>query len=62
MVGWRSAGIYTIIQSWRRHGINPQDYLTDVLGRLPPMKNHEVQELLPSRWQPKGANGKAGPL
>jgi hypothetical protein len=50
--GWRSAVIYTIIQSCRRRGINPQEYLTDVLGRLPSMKNHEVKDLLPSRWKP----------
>ena len=50
--GWRSAVIYTIIQSCRRRGINPQEYLTDVLGRLPAMKNHEVQAVLPSRWKP----------
>jgi hypothetical protein len=50
--GWRSAVIYTIIQSCRRRGINPQDYLTDVLERLPSMKNHEVHQLLPSRWKP----------
>jgi hypothetical protein len=50
--GWRSAVIYTIIQSCRRRGINPQDYLTDVLSRLPSMKNHQVKELLPSRWAP----------
>ena len=52
--GWRSAVIYTIIQSCRRRGINPQEYLTDVLGRLPAMKNHEVQAVLPSRWKPPG--------
>jgi len=52
--GWRSAVIYTIIQSCRRRGINPQEYLTDVLGRLPTMKNHQVKEVLPSRWRPSG--------
>ena len=60
--GWRSAVIYTIIQSCRRRGINPQEYLTDVLRRLPSMTNHQVAELLPSRWQPQGADGKGGPL
>jgi transposase len=50
--GWRSAVIYTIIQSCRRRGINPQDYLTDVLSRLPSMTNHQVKDLLPSRWKP----------
>jgi hypothetical protein len=50
--GWRSAVIYTIIQSCRRRGINPQEYLSDVLSRLPSMKNHQVKEMLPSRWKP----------
>jgi transposase len=49
--GWRSAVISTIIQSCRRRGINPQEYVTDVLGRLPWMKNHEVKDVLPSRWK-----------
>ena len=48
--GWRSALIYTIIQSCRRYGINPQEYLTDVLGRLPSMTANQVRELLPDRW------------
>ena len=48
--GWRSAVIYTIIQSCRRYGINPQEYLTDVLGRLPSMKANQVRELLPAQW------------
>jgi transposase len=48
--GWRSAVIYTIIQSCRRYGINPQEYLTDVLGRLPSMTANQVRELLPEQW------------
>ena len=51
--GWRSAVIYTIILSCRRRGINPQEYLTDVLRRLPAMKNTEVKDLAPSRWKPQ---------
>ena len=58
--GWRSAVIYTIIQSCRRRGINPQEYLTDVLARLPSMTNQQVKELLPSRWKPTAAAGKVG--
>ena len=54
--GWRSAVIYIIIQSCRRRGLNPQEYLTDVLGRLPAMKNHQVKDILPSRWKPAGGN------
>lgn len=50
--GWRSAVIYTIIQSCRRRDINPQDYLTDVLGRLPAITAQEAKTLTPSRWKP----------
>jgi len=51
--GWRSAVIFSIIMSCRRRGINPQDYLTDVLSRLPAMKASEVINLVPGRWKPK---------
>lgn len=50
--GWRSAVIYTLIQSCRRRGINPQDYLTDVLRRLPSLTAREAGQLVPSRWKP----------
>ncbi|MGV1006655.1 MAG: IS66 family transposase [Candidatus Nanopelagicales bacterium] len=53
--GWRSAVIYTIILSCRRFGINPQEYLTDVLGALPTMKNTDVKAWVPSRWKPHTA-------
>lgn len=51
--GWRSAVIYTLIQSCRRYGLNPQDYLTNVLHRLPAMTSHQVRELLPANWKPR---------
>jgi len=50
--GWRSAVIYSIIASCRRRGINPQDYLTDVLRRLPEQKINRIDELLPGNWKP----------
>jgi transposase len=50
--GWRSAVIYTIIQSCRRRNINPQEYLTDVLRRLPSITAPEAKNLTPSRWKP----------
>jgi transposase len=53
--GWRSAVIYTLIQSCRRYGINPQEYLTDVLHRLPSMTSSQVRELLPANWKPRHA-------
>jgi transposase len=50
--GWRSAVIYTMIQSCRRYDINPQEYLTDILQRLPSMTTSQVPILLPHRWKP----------
>ena len=55
--GWRSAVIYTIIQSCRRHGVNTQEYLTDVLARLPSMTTSQVPDLLPSRWKSRSQDG-----
>ena len=54
--GWRSAVIYSIIVSCRRRGINPQDYLTDVLARLPSTTINRVGELTPANWKPLPAN------
>ena len=49
--GWRTAVIYSILQSCRRRGIEPQEYLTDVLSRLPNMMITEVRSLTPSNWK-----------
>jgi transposase len=48
--GDRSAIIYTIIENCKKLGINPQEYLKDVLTRLPSMKMSEVDQLLPATW------------
>lgn len=49
--GWRSAVIYSILVSCRRRGINPQDYLTDVLRRLPHTNINQIDSLLPANWK-----------
>jgi hypothetical protein len=54
--GWRSAVIYSILISCRRRGLNPQEYLTDVLARLPSAKITQIQELLPAHWKPPSAS------
>ena len=51
--GWRSAVIYSLIVSCRRRRINPQEYLTDVLQRLPAMNITQIAELLPEHWKPR---------
>ena len=51
--GDRSAILYSIIGSCRRHGIDPHAYLRDILTRLPAMTNQDdLTPLLPSRWKP----------
>ncbi len=54
--GWRSAVIYSILVSLRRRGINPQEYLTDVLARLPAARTSDIPNLLPANWKPQPNN------
>ena len=48
--GERSAVIYTLLGSCRRHGINPFDYLKDLFTRLPTAKITEIRQFTPSPW------------
>ncbi len=48
--GQRSAILYTIIENCKSLGINPHEYMKDVLTRLPSMKISEVEALLPAAW------------
>jgi transposase len=55
--GRRAAAIYSLIESAKLNGRNPQHYLADVLAR--------IAELLPWNWQPLDATraaARAGPL
>jgi transposase len=54
--GWRSAVIYSILGSCRRRGLNPQEYLADVLARLPSLKITQTHELLPTNWKLRRAD------
>jgi transposase len=56
--GWRSAVIYSVIASCRRRGIDPWDYVRDVLGRLPAMKHSELPSLLPRCWKPNDSSAR----
>jgi len=44
--GDKMAILYTIVENCRRLGIDPRDYLTDVLTRLPAMRNHQTGSIL----------------
>ncbi len=48
--GERSAIIYTLLGSCRRQGINPFDYLKDLLTRLPAAKITEIRRFTPTAW------------
>jgi transposase len=48
--GQRSAVIYSVLGSCRRHGINPAEYLQDVFERLPKAKTSDVPALTPAAW------------
>lgn len=48
--GERSAVIYTLLGSCRRHGINPFDCLKDLFTRLPAAKITEIKRFTPAAW------------
>jgi transposase len=48
--GWYSAVIYSILGSCRRHGINPHEYLSDILSRLPSATNQQIEGFTPAQW------------
>jgi transposase len=48
--GQRAACVYTIIETCRMNGINPQAYLADVLARIADHPIHKIDALLPWLW------------
>lgn len=51
--GDRSAIIYTLLENCKRLGINPREYLHDILSRLPSMTNRQTSSLTPANWLAK---------
>lgn len=49
--GQTSAVIYSLIETCRKLGINPSDYLREVLEALPDMKQAEAAGWTPARWK-----------
>ena len=50
LAGQRAAVIMSLIQSAKLNGLDPYEYLHDVLSRLPTHKASRIAELLPHRW------------
>ncbi len=48
--GERSAIFNSLMASCRLHGINPNEYLRDVLSRLPGAKVTDVHKFTPAEW------------
>ena len=48
--GQRSAVIYSVLGSCRRHSINPDEYLRDIFERLPKAKTSDLKSLTPAAW------------
>ena len=46
-MGARSAIAYTLIETAKLNGVNPQAWLTDVLSRIADHKINRIDELLP---------------
>ncbi len=49
--GHDTALYYSLIESCRSAGVEPMEYLTDVIGRIQDVPESEVDELMPARWK-----------
>jgi transposase len=49
--GWAAAILYSLIQSAKRHGLDPFLYLRDLFLRIPTHPNKEIRQLLPDHWK-----------
>jgi transposase len=54
--GRRAAAMYSLIESAKLNGVNPQHYLGDVLARIADHPARRINELLPWNWQPATAD------
>lgn len=50
--GERAAAFYTLIQSARLNGVEPEAWLTDVIARIGSHPINRLAEMLPWNWQP----------
>jgi hypothetical protein len=50
--GHRAAAIYSLIETAKLNGRDPQRYLSDVLARIADHPARHIAELLPWNWKP----------
>ena len=53
--GERAAVMYTLIQTARLNGVDPQAWLADVLARINDHNIHRLDQLLPWNWKAQPA-------
>ena len=51
--GDRAAVFFTIMQTCRLNGVNPEAYLADVITRIADHSAKNIDDLLPWNWQPR---------
>ena len=49
------AGLYSLVATCEANGVNPLDYLSDVLLRDQDHRAAEIDDLRPHRWRPRSA-------
>lgn len=47
----RGGMIYSLLSTCKMHGIDPYQWLTDVLKRIPDHPINRIEELLPQNWK-----------
>jgi transposase len=52
--GIRAAAMYTLIESAKMSGLDPEAYLRDVLARIADHPINRIGDLLPWNWKPTG--------
>ena len=50
--GRRAATLYSLIETAKRHGLDPQLYLADVLARIADHPARQIADLLLWNWSP----------
>jgi transposase len=55
-----AATVFSLIQTCKELGLNPEAYLKDVLTRLPTTKHRDIDSLLPHHWKPVDASHPGG--
>jgi transposase len=52
--GVRAAAMYTLTESAKMNGLDPEAYLRDVLARIAAYPINRIDQLLPWNWRPRG--------